>query len=207
MFGLHNPLVRYIYINCIYIYIIIWHVNLYKWDGRCRSRYEPRWAQSDYWSLWKYAFLCGGHRYCVLYTVWVTIGHMGRVGYMGHGSCCCVHIGHVIPYDATSASSDRVRMAGMLAYIGVGPHVSSVSSGTVHPPNSTASLLRRKWPDLRGTIWLPYNAHFHQYTDTCSRGSLSLNTRKLPFKKHKRIMLFKCFSITYIGLFNWKYKK
>ena len=67
----------------------------------------------------------------MLYTVWVTIGHMGRVGYMGHGSCCCVHIGHVIPYDATSASSDRVRMAGMLAYIGVGPHVSSVSSGSV----------------------------------------------------------------------------
>ena len=23
---------------------------------------------------------------------------------------------------------------------------------TVHPPNSTASFLQRKWPDLRGTI-------------------------------------------------------
>ena len=64
--------------------------------------------------------MCGGQRYSVLFTVWVNIGHMGRVGYMGHSGCYCVHIGHVIPYDPTSAS-DRVRMAGMLAYVEVGP--------------------------------------------------------------------------------------
>ena len=48
----------------------------------------------------------------------VAIGHMDRVGCMGHSGCYCVHIGHVIPYDATSASSARVRLAGMLVYIG-----------------------------------------------------------------------------------------
>ena len=71
------------------------------------------------------------HTYSVLYTVWVTICHMCKVGYMGHSSCYCVHIGHVIPYDATSASSDSVRMAGTVIYIyiGVGPHVRVVSSG------------------------------------------------------------------------------
>ena len=52
---------------------------------------------------------CGGHRYSVLYTVCVVIVHMDRVGYMGHS-------GHVIPYDAMSASSARVHMAGRLVY-------------------------------------------------------------------------------------------
>ena len=48
---------------------------------------------------------------------------------MGHSSCYCVHIGQVIPYDATSASSDSIRMAGTVIYRGVGPHVRVVSSG------------------------------------------------------------------------------
>ena len=30
---------------------------------------------------------------------------------MGH-SCYCVHMGHVIPYDVTSASSDRMVGTG-----------------------------------------------------------------------------------------------
>ena len=44
---------------------------------------------------------------------------------------------------------------------------------TVHPPISTASLLRRKWSDLRGTISLRCIAHFHQYNGMCPLGSLS----------------------------------
>ena len=41
--------------------------------------------------------------------MWVTMGYMCMVRYMGH-SVVIVYMGHVIPYNATSASSDR--MAG-----------------------------------------------------------------------------------------------
>ena len=43
---------------------------------------------------------------------------MGRVGCVGHIGCHCVHTGQVIQYDATSASSAYVLMAGGLVYKG-----------------------------------------------------------------------------------------
>ena len=56
--------------------------------------------------------------YMALHTMCFTIGYMYRVGWMGHGSCYCIHTGHVIQYDASSASSARVLMAGRLLYKG-----------------------------------------------------------------------------------------
>ena len=43
--------------------------------------------------------------------MWFTIGYVCSVGYMGH-SVVIVYMSHVIPYDATSASSDRMAGTG-----------------------------------------------------------------------------------------------
>ena len=58
--------------------------------------------------------------------MWVTIGLVCRVGYMGH-SVVIAYMGYVIPYDATSASSDRMagtgriyRMGPLVRYVVVG---------------------------------------------------------------------------------------
>ena len=49
-------------------------------------------------------YKCGCHTYSVLCIVWATIGP----------GCSVVYMGHMIPYDARNASSDRMAETGSI---------------------------------------------------------------------------------------------